>query len=156
MAQQMVRVSDVTRQIVTEGDQVEIIITQFPNLTDGPVALDASEKEVKAIGDGDDTYVAFDLVRADGTSESRIVPFQQFAAIFPSGVDVAAVIASATRLKAPKASSTAAPKKGNAEELQKIREWATANGHTVNGKGRIAASVVEAYEKAQAANPAES
>lgn len=32
----------------------------------------------------------------------------------------------------------------------KIREWARANGHQVNERGRIAARVVEAYDKAHA------
>jgi hypothetical protein len=32
--------------------------------------------------------------------------------------------------------------------LQEIRDWARANGHEVSDRGRIAASVVEAYEAA--------
>jgi hypothetical protein len=31
-----------------------------------------------------------------------------------------------------------------------IREWARANGHPVNERGRVAASIVAAYEKAHA------
>lgn len=33
-------------------------------------------------------------------------------------------------------------------QLAKIREWAKENGHKVSDRGRIAASVVEAYEAA--------
>ncbi len=34
------------------------------------------------------------------------------------------------------------------EQLQKIREWARENGHTVNDRGRIPGRVLEAYEAA--------
>ncbi|NQD39952.1 histone-like nucleoid-structuring protein Lsr2 [Glutamicibacter halophytocola] len=37
------------------------------------------------------------------------------------------------------------------EELQKIREWAAANGHEVAPRGRIAASIVDAYNARNAA-----
>ena len=36
------------------------------------------------------------------------------------------------------------------ERVQAIREWARSNGHTVSERGRLSASVLEAYE---AANP---
>ncbi|MFE5309834.1 Lsr2 family protein [Isoptericola sp. NPDC056605] len=34
------------------------------------------------------------------------------------------------------------------EQLAKIRAWARANGHDVSDRGRIAASIMEAYEAA--------
>lgn len=34
------------------------------------------------------------------------------------------------------------------ERVQAIREWARSNGHTVSERGRLSASVLEAYEKA--------
>jgi hypothetical protein len=37
-------------------------------------------------------------------------------------------------------------KRGN---LQEIRAWARANGHSVSDRGRIAASVIEAYEASE-------
>jgi hypothetical protein len=40
------------------------------------------------------------------------------------------------------------PKRGNAEELGKIREWATANGHEVSSRGRISQAVRDAYDAA--------
>jgi hypothetical protein len=34
-------------------------------------------------------------------------------------------------------------------DLQSIRDWARANGYTVSERGRIAASIIEAYEASQ-------
>ncbi|WNY33276.1 histone-like nucleoid-structuring protein Lsr2 [Curtobacterium flaccumfaciens] len=34
-----------------------------------------------------------------------------------------------------------APKRGNSEELAKIRDWANANGHEVSSRGRISQAV---------------
>ena len=47
------------------------------------------------------------------------------------------------RQSAPRASSASS---GN--RTAEIREWARSNGHKVNERGRIPASVVEAYEQA--------
>jgi hypothetical protein len=47
-----------------------------------------------------------------------------------------------------RSSSNSAPKRGNAEELGKIREWAAANGHEVSSRGRISQAVRDAYEAA--------
>lgn len=44
--------------------------------------------------------------------------------------------------------SGAAPKRGNADELAKIREWASANGHQVSSRGRISQAVRDAYDAA--------
>ena len=40
------------------------------------------------------------------------------------------------------------PARSNREETAAIREWARANGHKVNDRGRISKSVVEAYKAA--------
>ncbi len=45
-------------------------------------------------------------------------------------------------------SGGSAPKRGNADELAKIREWANANGHEVSSRGRISQSVRDAYDAA--------
>jgi hypothetical protein len=45
-------------------------------------------------------------------------------------------------------SGGSAPKRGNAEELGKIREWAAANGHEVSSRGRISQAVRDAYDAA--------
>ena len=39
-------------------------------------------------------------------------------------------------------------RKGGDNKTAQIREWARANGHQVNERGRIPATVVEAYDKA--------
>ena len=46
-------------------------------------------------------------------------------------------------------SSGSAPKRGNSEELAKIREWAAANGHEVSSRGRISQAVRDAYDAAR-------
>ncbi|WIB60415.1 Lsr2 family protein [Curtobacterium sp. MCLR17_007] len=45
-------------------------------------------------------------------------------------------------------SSGSAPKRGNSDELAKIREWANANGHEVSSRGRIGQVVRNAYDAA--------
>ncbi len=52
---------------------------------------------------------------------------------------------SGSRSSAGRGSSRSA---GNADRLTAIREWAAANGHAVASRGRIKASIVEAYEAA--------
>lgn len=47
-----------------------------------------------------------------------------------------------------RARDASAPKRGNAEELAKIREWANANGHEVSSRGRISQAVRDAYDAA--------
>ncbi|KQS07454.1 Lsr2 family protein [Curtobacterium sp. MCLR17_007] len=42
----------------------------------------------------------------------------------------------------------AAPKRGNSEELAKVREWAKENGYEVSTRGRISTQVQEAYAAA--------
>lgn len=39
-------------------------------------------------------------------------------------------------------------KRGNSDELAKIREWANANGHEVSSRGRISQAVRDAYDAA--------
>ena len=41
-----------------------------------------------------------------------------------------------------------ATKRGNSDELAKIREWANANGHEVSSRGRISKAVRDAYDAA--------
>lgn len=49
---------------------------------------------------------------------------------------------------APRATSGSRRGRTDREQLQKIREWARDNGHTVNDRGRIPGRVLEAYEAA--------
>ncbi|MCU0116571.1 histone-like nucleoid-structuring protein Lsr2 [Curtobacterium poinsettiae] len=50
--------------------------------------------------------------------------------------------------RAGRTSVGSAPKRGNSEELAKIREWANANGHEVSSRGRISQAVRDAYDAA--------
>src|SRR3954451_13310168 len=52
------------------------------------------------------------------------------------------------RARAQRQTATAEdkPARSNREETAAIREWARANGHKVNDRGRISKSVVEAYQ----------
>jgi len=47
-----------------------------------------------------------------------------------------------------RAGANGAPKRGNSEELAKIREWANANGYDVSPRGRISQAVRDAYDAA--------
>ncbi|MCO4274255.1 Lsr2 family protein [Pseudarthrobacter sp. HLT3-5] len=51
------------------------------------------------------------------------------------------------RLPRERSASSSAPK-SNKEYLTKVRSWASQNGHEVNARGRVAQSVIDAYEKA--------
>ncbi|OHV44325.1 hypothetical protein BBK14_30925 [Parafrankia soli] len=42
----------------------------------------------------------------------------------------------------------ASPRSTSAERTAEIREWARSNGYTVSDRGRIASTVVEAFDKA--------
>jgi hypothetical protein len=53
-----------------------------------------------------------------------------------------------TNSRTGRAPSSSAPKRGNAVELAKIREWAAANGHEVSSRGRISQAVRDAYDAA--------
>jgi len=54
------------------------------------------------------------------------------------------------RARAQRQTATAEdkPARSNREETAAIREWARANGHKVNDRGRISKSVMEAYQAA--------
>lgn len=67
-----------------------------------------------------------------------------YAALAPY-VDVARSVGSPSRSGSPRRSREA-----STLDLNAIREWARANGHTVSDRGRIAASIVEAYKAANA------
>jgi len=45
-------------------------------------------------------------------------------------------------------SGSAGRARSNSDELAKIREWATANGHEVSSRGRISQSIRDAYDAA--------
>ena len=49
-----------------------------------------------------------------------------------------------------RSSAAAPPAAGKREDTQAIREWAEANGHQVNSRGRVKKEIVEAYQAAHA------
>ena len=51
--------------------------------------------------------------------------------------------------RASRGTSRPAAAGSDRERVQAIREWARQNGHTVSERGRLSASVIAAYEKAQ-------
>lgn len=65
-----------------------------------------------------------------------------YAALAPY-VDAARPIGSPSRSGSPRRSRSTNP-----ADLNAIREWARANGHTVSDRGRIPASIVDAYKAA--------
>lgn len=67
-----------------------------------------------------------------------------YAALAPY-VDAAHPIGSPSRTGTPRRSRAS-----STLDLNAIREWARANGHAVSDRGRVAASVVEAYKAANA------
>lgn len=54
----------------------------------------------------------------------------------------------AARRTGRKAPARSGSTRSNGDDLQKIREWAKANGHDVSDRGRIAAAVRDAYDAA--------
>jgi hypothetical protein len=52
------------------------------------------------------------------------------------------------RTSRPAASSGRGSGGSDREEVQRIREWARENGHTVSERGRLSSSVLEAYRAA--------
>ncbi|TCK61401.1 Lsr2 family protein [Curtobacterium sp. PhB136] len=60
-------------------------------------------------------------------------------------------VAAARKVSGRRTGGTApksAPKRGNSEELAKVREWAKENGYEVSTRGRISTQVQEAYAAA--------
>jgi len=63
---------------------------------------------------------------------------------------LAPYVAAGRKTGGRKSAGRAAPSsKSDPGELQKIRDWAKNNGHTVSDRGRIAATVRDAYNAAQ-------
>jgi len=62
---------------------------------------------------------------------------------------LAPYVAAGRKTGGRKSTNGASTSKSDPGELQKIRDWAKNNGHTVSDRGRIAATVREAYNAAQ-------
>jgi hypothetical protein len=53
-----------------------------------------------------------------------------------------------TTRRSPRPTTTGQRPKADREDSTRIREWAQSNGHTVSARGRIPATVVDAYNAA--------
>jgi len=62
---------------------------------------------------------------------------------------LAPYIAAGRKVSGRKGATRLSPAKSDPAELQKIRDWAGKNGHTVSSRGRISAAVRDAYNAAQ-------
>jgi hypothetical protein len=62
---------------------------------------------------------------------------------------LAPYVAAARKVSGRKNAARASGAKSDPAELQKIRDWAGKNGHTVSSRGRISAAVRDAYNAAQ-------
>lgn len=62
---------------------------------------------------------------------------------------LAPYVAAGRRMSARRNSARTSGAKSDPTELQKIRDWAGKNGHTVSSRGRISAAVRDAYNAAQ-------
>jgi tetrahydromethanopterin S-methyltransferase subunit B len=62
---------------------------------------------------------------------------------------LAPYMAAARKVNSRKSAASTSGAKSDPAELQKIRDWAGKNGHTVSSRGRISAAVRDAYNAAQ-------
>ncbi len=54
----------------------------------------------------------------------------------------------ARKVRTPRGASRRGAAKPVLRDLRAVREWAKSNGHSISDRGRVAASVLEAYEAA--------
>lgn len=145
MPKKWITFSDLTGQMVAEGKEAKVVIKYHPMLSE-PVEIEAGEEELKTLMADDSQYIIMDVTAA-GETKQVITDLATFNALFAD--DPYAVLKDAKRVKTPKVTGK---RSTSSAELAEIRAWATANGHEVSSKGRIAAPILEAYE---AAHPAE-
>ena len=62
---------------------------------------------------------------------------------------LAPYVAAARKVSGRKSAARTSGSKSDPAELQKIRDWAGKNGHTVSSRGSISAAVRDAYNAAQ-------
>ena len=62
---------------------------------------------------------------------------------------LAPYVAAGRKVTGRKGAARTSPAKSDPAELQRIRDWAGKNGHTVSSRGRISAAVRDAYNAAQ-------
>ena len=67
---------------------------------------------------------------------------------FAAWTEHARTVSQAAGRSSRRVTATAPRPTNNRERSARIREWAQANGHTVSARGRIAATIVDAYTAA--------
>ena len=109
----------------------ERVITEYiDDMDNKPVAED--EVETVKFSVGNKTY------QLDLRATNR-VKFDKALAPF---IEAAAVISNAKRPRQRAGTGSGRSKK----ELNEIREWATENGYEVSARGRVSATILEAYD----------
>lgn len=94
-----------------------------------------------AIGDGEGRTVLFSFDGASYEIDLSENHADELAAVF-------APYLNAGRRTGRKGVSLSTGTKSDPAELQKIREWARSNGHEVSDRGRVSATVRDAYNTA--------
>lgn len=113
------------------------IVHQLVDDIDGTV-LEVGEGETVTFSlDG----VAYEIDVSDDNAAALRAALAPFVA---AGRRVSAVRATT----APRASAGAKRRRSGQQDYAPVREWAKANGYTVSERGRVPASVLEAYEAA--------
>ncbi|KZE42046.1 histone-like nucleoid-structuring protein Lsr2 [Microbacterium sp. T32] len=109
-------------------------IAQLIDDLDGTVLEEGEGKQVTFSIEGR----SYEIDLSDANADKFYSALAQF-------VDAARSIGSAGRQ-----STARAPRAKSDLDLAAVREWARANGHTVSDRGRIPATVVDAYKAATA------
>ncbi|MCD2499357.1 MULTISPECIES: Lsr2 family protein [Microbacterium] len=103
--------------------------------------IDDLDGTVLEVGDGETVHFSL-----DGVAYEIDLTDDNAAALRAA---VAPFIAAGRRLARTASVSAAAPKRGSGRtDLAAVRAWANDNGHSVSDRGRVPASVLEAYDAA--------
>ncbi|ANG86187.1 MULTISPECIES: histone-like nucleoid-structuring protein Lsr2 [Microbacterium] len=107
--------------------------------------VDDLDGTVLEVGSGETVLFSLDGIayEIDLTDENAAA----FRAALDPYVSVARSI-SASRSSATGASASRKRRRGGQQDYSAVREWAKQNGHQVSERGRVPASVLEAYEAA--------
>jgi len=144
MAKATVTISDLTNNLVPQGEEVAVIIRSHPMLEE-PVQIDAAVAEIKPVVQDTSEYVILEVIK-DGNAKQAVVELTEFNALFRG--DAYAVLQQAKPVKVNRVGSG---KRSTSGELAEIRKWAAEHGIECAPKGRIAQTVVDQYKAAQAA-----
>lgn len=97
------------------------------------------------LGEGEGKQVTFSIEGRSYEIDLSDSNADKFYSALAPYVDAARSIGSASRQSASRA-----PRAKSDLDLATVREWARANGHTVSDRGRVPATVIDAYKAAGA------